>query len=190
MIAKLTENKVFERIDFTVNNLPKGEYENCTFKSCIFFSSDLSNITFNECKFDSCDFSLSRIKNTILNDIKFINCKLLGLHFNDCNGIVLSVYFENCLLKLSNFNRLKLTKTRFKNCDLQDADFTEANLTGSTFENCDLQRAIFSGTNLEKVDFRSSFHYSIDPEKNRIKKARFSRTEVIGLLSRYDIEIE
>jgi len=71
-----------------------------------------------------------------------------------------------------------------------NVDFTESDLTGSFFEDCDLQKAIFLNTNLEKVDFRSSINFSIDPEKNRIRKAKFSRIEIVGLLNKYDIEIE
>jgi len=156
----------------------------------VFYSGDLSHITFRECKFDSCDFSLARLKNTTLNDIHFVDCKLLGVQFEECNPFLLSVDFENCLLKLAVFNKLKLKKTRFKNCNLQETDFTETDLSGSVFDNCDFQRAIFHRTNLEKADFRSSFQYSIDPENNRIRKARFSRMGVVGLLDKYGIEIE
>jgi hypothetical protein len=53
-------------------------------------------------------------------------------------------------------------------------------LSGATFEN----------TNLEKADFRTSFNYSIDPEINRIKKAKFALPEVLGLLNKYDLVIE
>jgi hypothetical protein len=41
----------------------------------------------------------------------------------------------------------------------------------------------------EKADLYSSYHYSINPEKNRIRKARFSKAEIAGLLNQYDIEI-
>ena len=186
----MIENKLFERIDFTVNSLPRGEYENCRFVNCVFYSGDLSHITFRECQFDSCDFSLAKLKNTALNDIHFVDCKMLGVLFEECNPFLLSVDFENCLLKLAVFNKLKLKKTRFKNCNLQETDFTETDLSGSVFDNCDFHRAIFHKTMLEKTDFRSSYHYSIDPENNRIKKARFSRMGVVGLLDKYGIEIE
>jgi uncharacterized protein YjbI with pentapeptide repeats len=76
------------------------------------------------------------------------------------------------------------------NCNLQETDFSEADLTSSIFDNCDLHRAIFYNTNLEKTDFRSSYNYSLDPERNRIKKARFSRLGITGLLDKYNIEIE
>ena len=48
----------------------------------------------------------------------------------------------------------------------------------------------FAGTILEKVDFRTAFNYSIDLERNRIKKARFSAKGVVGLLDKYDIDID
>ncbi len=73
---------------------------------------------------------------------------------------------------------------------LCEIDFTESDLRGSVFENCDFMRATFDKTVLEKTDFSSSFNYSIDPEKNRIRKARFSLAGVAGLLNKYDIEIE
>jgi uncharacterized protein YjbI with pentapeptide repeats len=57
------------------------------------------------------------------------------------------------------------------------------------FDNCDFRGAIFDHTNIEKADLRTSYNYSIDPEINRIKKAKFSILGVSGLLNKYDIEI-
>ncbi|HZB12656.1 MAG TPA: pentapeptide repeat-containing protein, partial [Chryseolinea sp.] len=81
-------------------------------------------------------------------------------------------------------------KTVFKNSQLQETDFTECDVTGALFDNCDLTNATFAFTILEKADLRTSYNYSIDPEKNRVKKARFSLQGVTGLLDKYDIEIE
>ena len=69
-------------------------------------------------------------------------------------------------------------------------DFTEANITGLTLENCDLSGAIFDHTTLEKADLRTAFNYSIDPENNRIKMAKFSLQGIAGLLHKYNIDIE
>jgi uncharacterized protein YjbI with pentapeptide repeats len=63
-------------------------------------------------------------------------------------------------------------------------------LTNSTFDTCDLARATFGNTILEKTTFCTSYNYSIDPESNRIRKAKFSLAGVAGLLGKYDIEIE
>jgi hypothetical protein len=49
--------------------------------------------------------------------------------------------------------------------------------------------SIFENTLLEKADLRTAFNYSIDPEMNRVKKAKFSIAGVTGLLDKYDIEI-
>jgi len=114
----------------------------------------------------------------------------LGLRLEDCNDFLLSMHFKDCLLNLTSFCKLTLKHTMFKACNLQEADFTEADLTSSIFENCNLSRAIFEKTNLEGVDFRTSFNYSIDPEMNRINKAKFSIAGIAGLLDKYNIEIE
>ena len=190
MNTMLTENKVFEKISFKEHILVKGVYEECTFKNCNFNSVDLSGITFRTCLFNNCDCSLTKLKNTILQDVRFVNSKLLGIQFNECNGFLLRLYFENCMLKLSVFYKLKLKNTVFTNCNLQEADFSEADLAGAAFDNCDLLLATFMHTNLEKADFRSASNYSINPEINRIRNARFSIPGVTGLLTTYDIEIE
>ncbi|NTV05676.1 MAG: pentapeptide repeat-containing protein [Chlorobiaceae bacterium] len=190
MNTELTEKKVFEKISFRENPLIKGVYEECRFMHCDLNNADLSGITFRNCSFDGCDLSMANVQNSVLQDLKFANCKLLGLQFSQCRSFLLQLDFENCMLKLTLFYKLKLKNTRFKNCNMQEADFTEADLSGAKFEQCDLLQAMFIHTNLEKADFRSAFNYSIDPETNRIRKARFSVPAVTGLLDKYDIEIE
>ena len=85
---------------------------------------------------------------------------------------------------------MKLKGTKFKTSNLQEVDFTESDLTNSVFDNCDMERAIFDRTILEKADFRTSYLFSIDPTINRIKKAKFSRSGLPGLLVKFNIEIE
>jgi uncharacterized protein YjbI with pentapeptide repeats len=133
---------------------------------------------------------LAKISNTALRTVRFKSCKLLGLHFEDCNQFLLSLGFENCVLNLSSFYQIALKNTLFKNCCLHEVDFTETDLSSSKVINCDLAGAIFENTNLHKVDFRTSFNFSINPEVNNIQKAKFSLTEIVGLLDKYNIEIE
>ena len=78
----------------------------------------------------------------------------------------------------------------FRDLILQDADFTESDLSSSVFENCDLAGALFENSILEKADFRTSINYTIDPEKNIMKKARFSLSGLPGLLAKYNIDID
>jgi uncharacterized protein YjbI with pentapeptide repeats len=160
------------------------------FKNCIFHQCNISNYIFREVTFIDCDCSLVTAQNTVFNDIQFINCKLLGFRFEACNPFLFSVAFENSYLKLSTFIGQKLKKTSFTKCNLQEVDFTEADLTSSVFDECDLLNAIFYKSIVEHVDFRTSYHFNIDPELNKIKKAKFSLNGTIGLLSKYNIIIE
>ena len=104
--------------------------------------------------------------------------------------MIISLDFKDCQLNFSSFYKLKLKATQFLNCSLQEVDFTETELTNSVFDNCDLSRAIFEYSVLEKSDFRTAYNYSIDPETNRIDKAKFSTSGLSGLLEKYNIEIE
>lgn len=184
------EGKTFDRNNYTTSPLIKGEYENCAFKNCDFYNSDLSEIKFIDCMFIDCNLSLTKLTKTAFRDIKFKDSKMLGMRFEDCNPFGFSFSIDNCNLNHSTFYKTKLKKTNFKNAQLQETDFTECDLTAFVFDNCDLTRATFYNTIIEKSDFRTSYNYSIDPEVNRIKKAKFSLYGVTGLLEKYDIEID
>lgn len=180
------QDQTFDRIDA----LTKGDYENCVFSNCNFAEYDLSECTFTDCRFIACNLSLAKLSKTTFRNVNFRDSKMLGLRFDTCNPFGLSVSFEGCQLNHASFYKTKIKDTVFKHCQLQEADFAEADLSNSLFDNCQLLQAIFDHTTLEKADFRTSYNYSIDPETNRIKKAKFSLPGVAGLLDKYDIEIE
>ncbi len=184
------ESKTFSRTSFIQNPPEKGEYENCIFKDCDFSGCDLTGIVFMECSFEGCNLSLAKISNAAFQEIRFKTSKLLGLHFENCNTFLFSIDFDHCVLNLSSFYKLSLKRTKFRECSIQEVDFSETDLSGSSFDGCDLTGALFDNTNLEKTDFRTAVQYTIDPEKNRMKKARFSLAGVEGLLAKYGIQIE
>jgi fluoroquinolone resistance protein len=183
-------DETFTNIDYTQMPLLKGEYEGCKFLNCDFSNADLSEIKFSECELVACNLSLAKLVNTALREVRFKECKMLGLRFDQCNTLGLAIGFEQCTLNHSSFYKIKLKKTIVKNSQLHEVDFTECDLTGSIFDTCDLMRATFENTILEKADLRTSFNYSIDPEINRLKKSKFSLPAVLGLLYKYDIEID
>lgn len=184
------EGKTFNGTDFSVDTPVKGTYESCNFKNCNLANTDLSDLNFIDCTFEHCDLSIAKIHNTAFRGIAFKHCKLLGLHFENANSLLFEVQFDTCQLNLSSFYQRSLKNTLFKGCSLHEVDFTEADLSNACFDNCDLSGAIFEQTNLEKADFRTAYHYSIHPEVNKIKKAKFSMVGIIGLLEKYDIEVE
>ena len=184
------QDKKFEKEDFTSNELPIADYENCVFLNCNLSNADLSKRVFIECEFNFSNLSTAKLAVTAFKNVKFKDCKLLGLHFENCDQFLFEVDFDNCFLNLCSFYKLKLKKTRFRNSNLSEVDFTDADLTNALFANCDLAGARFENTILEKADLRTARNYSIDPELNKIKKAKFSIQGIAGLLAKYDIEIE
>jgi len=120
----------------------------------------------------------------------FTGCKLIGLNFEKSDDFMMSMSFYNCQLNFSSFYQISLKNTTFDSCNLEKVDFTATNLTGTVFHQCDFKNALIENTILDKADLRSSVNYNIDPEKNSIKKARFSMRGVVGLLNKYDIKIE
>ena len=184
------EEQVYEGLDYTAQPLPKGDYEICTFINCNLSNCDLSNTRFTECEFKGCNLSNAKMIKTTLNDVVFRECKIMGINFEHCDTYLFAVAFHHCVLNYSSFYKRLLKKTSFVHCTIHEADFTDSDLNQSSFDHCDLAKTRFENTNLEKVDFRTAFNYTIDPELNKIKKAQFSLPAIIGLLDKYDIVIK
>ena len=180
----------FYNSTFNNENLALGEYEKCTFQNCVLLEADLNDFKFTDCIFENCNLSMAHIQNAAFKNVLFRNSKLLGLNFGACDTFLFAVRFENCLLNLASFFKLKMKGTHFVNCQMHEVDLVQTDLTQAVFNQCDLAMAKFDNTLLEKADLREAFNYSINPITNRMKKARFSRAGIAGLLDAYDIEIE
>ncbi len=190
MNSLLIIEKTFKSINFSETVLKTADYEDCTFENCNFSNINLSSFSFTDCEFINCDLSMAKVKNTTFKEVLFKDCKILGILFNECNDFLLSFKFEHCNLSYSSFFKLKLTNQLFNNCKLDKVDFSFSNLQNAIFNECDLVNAVFYNTILEKTDFRTSIHYSLDPENNRIKNAKFSLIGIVGLLDKYNLDIE
>ena len=177
-------------LNFSESPLQSSEYENCTFKNCNFEYADFSCFKFNDCEFTDCNLSMAKLNSTAFRDVIFKDSKMLGLAFDSCNDFGLSFKFENCLLSNSIFYKLSLRKTVFKDCVLHEADFTESDLRNAAFLNCDLSGASFDRTNLEQTDFRTAFNFAFNPDNNKMKGARFSPSNLSGLLLHHKIIID
>ncbi|MFP5436980.1 MAG: pentapeptide repeat-containing protein [Bacteroidia bacterium] len=184
------EDKEFLKKDYTDNPLLKAEYDNCTFTGCNFENANLCGIVFTQCTFTGCNLGNAHIGGSAFKECDFKECKLLGLQFHSCDPFLFSAAFNHCHMELTSFYKLKLKSTKFINCDLGEADFTEADLTGACFTECDLRNAVFDRTILEKADLRTAYNFAICPENNKVKKAKFSRENIHGLLQKYQINIE
>ena len=143
-----------------------------------------------DCEFYDCNLSMTKLKGSGLKTVDFINCKLLGIQFNECDDFLFNVSFEECVLDYASFANKKMLKTNFLNSSIKEVTFIGANLSNSIFENSNLDGSIFNDTQLSAVDFSSAYNYKIDPEFNPMKKAKFSREGIFGLLEKYDLVIQ
>ena len=182
-------DKTYVREDFRKNRLPKGDYENCIFEECLFQESFLDNQHFTECQFVQCDLTNTNVAHTQFNDVTFQECKLVGIHFETCDPLLSTLQFKNCNLSLASFYEMDIAHTLFDACKLHEVDFIRATLKKCSFPQCDFKNAVFENTNLEGADFTSAFNFDIDPSKNTIKKAKYSKEGLIGLLKKYDIVV-
>lgn len=190
MIEKWFDDQIFTGINYLGQKLVQTEFNTCTFQNCDFSNADLSNSDFVNCRFDNCNFTLAKMTGLGLKNVHFAGCKLVGITFDTCSDFLFSVEFQKCVLDYASFFEKKMKKTKFEDCSLKEVDFSAADLSMAVFLNCDLSQAVFQQTNLEKADFRTAFNYSLNPEANKIKKAKFSLSGIVGLLGKYDIIIE
>lgn len=183
------DSESFVQIDFTKQRIALNTYDTCTFERCDFSKSDLAEVRFLDCRFIGCNFTLCSVGNTVFGNAVFQECKMTGINFEKANTALFSASFIQCDLSSSLFTKIKLRKTQFDNCILKSVDFTGCDLTDAKLPASDLAGAHFENTILEKADLRTAFNYSIDPDINRIRKARFSQSGLHGLLEKYGIEV-
>ena len=186
---KIHENKSFESVNYFEKKLTNIEFYKCKFKECDFTKCDLRGINFEDCSFEDCNFSMTEIDGVGFRNAIFKGCKMLGIDFTKFNNLMFSFRFNSCIMDYCTFFGTKLKQTQFVNCSLKDVDFSETDLSSSLFTKSDLTRARFSNTILEKADFRSAVNFSIDPESNKVKKAKFSAFQLEGLLDKYQLDI-
>lgn len=180
--------ETFTTTDFSTEFLGRKEFEYCEFINCVF--PDLSNYIFRDCIFKGCNFSNMKTYQSVIQNCTFKDSKLLGLSFAAARDFSFEVHFENCILDYASFDKKNLNQSSFKNCKMHGVNLTQSNLSKCSFSNCDFFEALFSGTNLSGVDLRNSFNFLIDPDENKIKKAKFSLQGLPGLLYRHEIIVE
>ncbi|GAB3697960.1 pentapeptide repeat-containing protein [Spirosoma flavus] len=182
-------DQVFERPDELPDKWTNHEFEQCRFKKLDLSRTSFASSNFINCRFEDCSLVNATLKNTKLYDVTFVNCKLAHVDFGLCNAFGFHADFQTCQLDYTVFLNRKLKKAQFIDCSLKEAYFVKCELTGSTFANCDLELAKFEENDLTQVDFSSSYNIELDPENNKVKKARFSLNNLPGLLTKYGLVI-
>jgi uncharacterized protein YjbI with pentapeptide repeats len=166
------------------------EFEQCSFQKLDLSQAALTKSSFINCTFDDCTLTKVILKETKLYDVSFSGCKLLHVDFGQCNPFGFHVSFKDCQLDYTVFIDRKLRKAHFADCSLREAHFFKCDLVGTSFKNCNLELARFENNDLSQVDFSTSYNLKLDPEQNKIKKAKFSLYNLPGLLEKYELVIK
>lgn len=179
----------YNNLTYTEQEVNLKEFECCTFNHCDFSQCNFIGVVFIDCQFNDCIFSGARINHVGLRTVLFNRCKIEEVNFAMCDKLIFEVHFKECILDFSKFYTLKIKGTSFVDCSIIAVDFMNTDLTEVVFDNCDLYRSEFAKANASKSNFKTSYNYSIDPTKTKIKKAVFSLSEVKGLLYKHDLMV-
>lgn len=189
-MTQYIHNLNFDNITFEEQEVNFKEFECCTFNNCDFSSCTFIAVTFIDCTFNDCVFSGAKINYVAFRTVFFNRCKIEDVNFAMCDKLIFEIHFKECILDFSKFYTLKIKGTTFVDCSIIAVDFMATDLTQVVFENCDLYRSEFSKAIANKANFKTSYNYTIDPTKTKIKKAVFSLAGLKGLLAKYDIVVK
>ncbi|WP_080055858.1 pentapeptide repeat-containing protein [Spirosoma aerolatum] len=182
-------DQIFDPLTKVVEQWSGHEFEQCTFRKLDLTQAMLSHASFVDCRFEACNLTRVQLKNTKLYDVRFSNCQLAHVDFGVCNPFGFHADFQACQLDYTVFLNRKLKKASFIDCSIREAFFLNCELAATIFTNCNLELTKFEGNDLTQVDFSSSYNLVIDPEENKLKKARFSLHNLPGLLTKYGLVI-
>ena len=102
-------------------------------------------------------------------------------------GVPITV--ESCVLNHSTFIGLNLPRISITDSMAVNVDFREADLSKADFSGSDLSDSLFLNTNLVEADLSRARNYTIAPNVNELRKAKFSLPEAMSLLYNLDIEM-
>ena len=189
-MADYIYDKEYNEIIHSQYEITHKEYENCVFNRCDFTNCNFMGVNFVDCIFNFCNFKEAKIGHVGLRNVMFNDCDFTSVNFAMTDQIIYEFNFKNCKLDYVQFYDLKLRNMTFTNCSLISADFMQSDITEALFDNCNLHLTVFDKAIANKADFYSSYFFSIDPEKTKLKKAIFSQDGLKGLLHKYEIIVK
>ena len=190
-MEKINIKKDFNELNLTDRALEHYEFEECNFTGSDFTSAKLHGCVFDRCTFNSVILSATGLKNTKFTECKFRNCKLLGLEWSEVSSeLGFRLDCEKCDLSYSRFYNLEMPSSKFSSCKFNETEFERCNLKHSEFIDSDFTKSTFVKCDLRESDFSESKNYYFDPSSNRLKGAKFTYPDALGLLSYFGIKVE
>lgn len=150
---------IFENCDIKSSIFHSCILENCVFKNCEFYWSKILDADLFNCTFEWCTIADLELGDVVIKNTTFIDCpeildlKLRGfeerevtfkscyLHHLDIEPIQGDygerIKFNDCIIKESSFDRIKLISKNFEDC----------NLSLNQFSSCEFSKESFIGKN-------------------------------------------
>ncbi|MGE5431346.1 MAG: pentapeptide repeat-containing protein [Syntrophomonadaceae bacterium] len=178
----------FSGREFANSELKDTEFTDCTFDKMNFEKTRLKYVRFENCTFNKSNLSLVRINGSRFIDCKFTDCKMIGINWQEAEAPI-EIIMDKCKLDYSIFYGLDLRRIEITESFAKEVNFENADLSKGKFNGTDFSSSKFKNTNLSFSDLREATNYDINPEFNKIKKAKFSMPEAMTLLQCFDIEI-
>lgn len=169
--------------------LNASSFLDCNFLNCSFSEATLNDSKFCCCTFQNCNLSLVKISGCRFQEVLFQDSKIVGAEFFRCDRTFFSVSFKNCILQYCNFSDLNMKNVQILESRLKECYFTNTCLASSNFSESDLSGSLFHNCDLSKADFSDACNYSIDPQTNILKKAKFSLPGAVSLLNHFEISL-
>ena len=182
-------DQVFSNIEFADKKVMSIEFYKCSFENVDFSKTLFNSCRFEECSFLQCNLSLVKVTDTSFIDVEFSNCKMIGIDWTEAIK-PLSFAFDACKLNSSIFIEMDIRNTKMTNCEIHDIDFDSANLTKVQLNNSDLKGCKFLNTDLSFADLSGAINYDINPNRNKLKKTKFTLPEALSLMNYFDVIIE
>lgn len=184
-------SKDFKNLNLKEENLDNKNFENCSFENCSFLGTSMKGTSFIDCTFKECKISLIKIdSSTKIQDVEFLDSKIVGVMFSKCSGFTTSFSFSQCHLKHCDFSEMKLNSTKFIKCMIEGCDFINTELKKSNFNHSKFTDTTIQGCNLTESNFLHATDFIINPAENKMFRAKFSATELEGLVKTFGIKVE
>lgn len=181
-------NETFNGKDLSESELKEKEFTGCSFEKVNFEKAKLKYVRFENCTFKNCNLGLVKLTGSRFIDCEFFDCKMIGINWTEVEEPV-KIKIENSKIDYSIFFAMDLRRIEITECEAREVNFENADISKGKFNGTNFISSKFKNTNLSASDFREAMNYDINPEFNKIKKAKFSMPEVMTLLQCFDIEI-
>lgn len=195
LLKKDHGEETFQGLILREESVADKYFSHCTFRDCIIEDCELLDCRFFECRFERCRISGTQLRNVQCVSADFERCSLSGIQWAALQPprMRFALPFRTlrgCQLRYNTFMDIRLDRFDFSDCSIVGSMFSQCSLVEADLRRCSLEETEFFRCDLSKADMREATGYQVDIMTCRLKDARFSFPEVMGLLNGLGIKVD